>query len=177
MSDLRARIVAWDQRIIRGTHRLRWRPLTGLMKVATYSATGPVWILAVGALLALHFAGRGAPLGDDFLRAMLAALGGWLVGNLLRLLVGRPRPFRGMADHEALVWPPPGASMPSTHAASSIGLATALLSSGHPAAPLVLVWALLTSASRLYLGVHYLTDILVGCALGVIFGLIGFPWP
>jgi membrane-associated phospholipid phosphatase len=60
-------------------------------------------------------------------------------------------------------------SMPSSHAATSVAAIYAF-ENLLPAWPLCL-WALLTGASRSYLGVHYPSDVLVGAALGAAVGV------
>lgn len=65
----------------------------------------------------------------------------------------------------------------SAHAANSFGLATfcyLLMHKQFIKTGYFFVWALLVSYSRIYLGVHYLADVLIGAALGVLFALIIF---
>jgi undecaprenyl-diphosphatase len=61
-------------------------------------------------------------------------------------------------------------SFPSGHAARVAALAI-VLGSAYPAFALPLaVWALLVALSRVALGVHYLFDVIVGIAAGVVIG-------
>ena len=62
----------------------------------------------------------------------------------------------------------------SAHAANSFGLATlsALFVKNRYYTIGVIVWALIVSYSRIYLGVHYPSDILVGAALGTIISML-----
>lgn len=65
---------------------------------------------------------------------------------------------------------------PSCHASNSFALAgfIALLMRRHYVSSLLLVWAVLNSYSRVYLGVHYPGDLFVGACLGLLFAFICF---
>ena len=45
---------------------------------------------------------------------------------------------------------------------------------GHPFAPFAALWAVGVSFSRVWLGVHFASDVLGGAVLGAIVGLL--PW-
>ena len=63
----------------------------------------------------------------------------------------------------------------SSHAANSFGLATFLWLLFHTRwrfAGLLFIWAGIVSYSRIYLGVHYPLDILVGGLVGALFALL-----
>jgi undecaprenyl-diphosphatase len=65
----------------------------------------------------------------------------------------------------------------SSHAANSFGVATIsyiFLSKKIPAIKWLFVWALLFSYTRIYLGVHYPGDILVGALVGILCALIAY---
>ena len=67
----------------------------------------------------------------------------------------------------------------SGHASSAVALATFLwfiLKRKHKTVGIVMIiWAVLVAYSRVYLGVHYLGDVLMGAFMGLILGLI-FAW-
>ena len=87
---------------------------------------------------------------------------------LIKHIVKRPRPFVQNINIVP-VYRAGGTSFPSGHTSSSFATATAL-SRAYPKwyviAPAYL-WAGSVSYSRMYLGVHYPTDVAAGAALGV----------
>jgi undecaprenyl-diphosphatase len=65
----------------------------------------------------------------------------------------------------------------SSHAANTFGTATffmLLFRSRHKWIALLFVWAVLMTYTRIYLGVHYPGDILIGALVGMIGAFIGF---
>lgn len=69
---------------------------------------------------------------------------------------------------------PGGYSWPSCHAANTFALATLLscVMQSRRFTALIFTWAILVSISRIYLGVHYPTDLLCGAAFGSVFGYV-----
>ena len=88
----------------------------------------------------------------------------------IKFTVKRPRPesdwgqiYRSSDPH----------SFPSGHAARATMLAVIILLSGFWALGLIMViWALLVQIARVGLGVHYLSDILVGSLIGIVMGVL-----
>lgn len=90
-----------------------------------------------------------------------------LLTTVIKKIVKRPRPFLGKVRINA-VYQPGSTSFPSGHASSSFTTATALsqvYSKWYVIAPAYL-WAGSVSYSRMYLGVHYPTDVATGAILG-----------
>ena len=101
----------------------------------------------------------------------LLLLAGFFAG-ILKVLIARPRPTQVLQ-----LIAETGYSMPSGHATLSATVATyAWFSSWiqKNIKILLIVLAILISISRLYLGVHYLSDVLAGIALGIILGWFAF---
>ena len=92
---------------------------------------------------------------------------------ILKPLVGRARPFVHAPLVELLVAAPPDASFPSGHTAASFAVVFALRASGSSLWKPALAWAILMAFSRLYLYVHWPTDVLGGAALGAAVGWLG----
>ncbi|WP_337076650.1 phosphatase PAP2 family protein [Aeromonas dhakensis] len=67
-------------------------------------------------------------------------------------------------------------SLPSGHTAAAFLMATVLAASFPLWAPLLFVWAALVGASRLLLGVHYLSDLVAGALLGGGCALLALMW-
>lgn len=149
--------------------------LDGVMPIVTKFGDGGVfWILVAVVLLCLpkH---RRAGLGTG-----IALLLGLLVCNLtLKPLIARPRPYDYQLANfgqtiSLLISAPRDFSFPSGHTLASFEAATVLLlydrRFGIPAA----VLAVLVAFSRLYLYVHYPTDVFCAMVLGILFGVAGY---
>ena len=92
---------------------------------------------------------------------------------LLKPLVGRIRPFAVNTAVELLVTPPLDASFPSGHTAASFAAVFALRTAGSPLWKPALAAAVVIAFSRLYLYVHWPSDVLGGALLGAAVGWAG----
>ncbi|HMA37466.1 MAG TPA: phosphatase PAP2 family protein [Chloroflexia bacterium] len=164
--------MTFDTRVVEEAREMRSPALDRAMAAAT--ATGEPWALgAAGLVVALrwHAEGRQA----DIATAALALLGGSVVNQVLKLLFHRDRPALQLRRAHAT-----GYSFPSGHAMTTLATygTLAYLASrrggltGHPAARLLWIPALalctLVGASRVYLEVHYPTDVLGGWAAATV---------
>lgn len=130
------------------------------------TALGDYGLLWIAAGLLLSFTSKYRRHGILLLGTLLLAT---LLGEgLLKHLVERERPFAAAGITELLISTPHGYSFPSGHTMSSFAAATVLLytkkswgAAGYCAAGLI-------GFSRLYLGVHYPSDVLAGALLGII---------
>lgn len=90
-----------------------------------------------------------------------------LVTTALKAIFRRPRPFMNQVKINA-VYQPQSTSFPSGHTSSAFTTATALsqvYNKWYVVAPAYL-WAGSMGYSRMYLGVHYPSDVITGAALG-----------
>lgn len=103
---------------------------------------------------------------------VLAALGTeyLLCEHLLKPLVGRIRPCDINTGVQLLIGNPHEYSFPSGHAASSFAAATVLYRRGFRWKKWLMLLAVLIAFSRLYLYVHFPTDVLAGAAIGAAAG-------
>ena len=105
-----------------------------------------------------------------------ALLFGFLVGNMtLKPLVGRIRPydFNTLREIPLLVERLSDYSFPSGHTLASLEGATVLLIRDKRLGIPAMIAAILVALSRLYLYVHYPTDVLAGALLGILFAFLG----
>jgi membrane-associated phospholipid phosphatase len=119
---------------------------------------GGVW-LAIGAAGQALDAGRRR----RWRGATATVVAAYLLNLAIKLLVRRSRPE--LPDLPPLTGTPTRLSFPSAHASTSFAGALAYTRLGLPPAPLYAL-AVSLSASRVYLGVHYPSDVLAGAMLG-----------
>jgi len=124
---------------------------------------GVGWV-AAGAAMAWLGGRRGRRAG---LATVFAALGtSYLVEEVIKPVAKRKRPFAGR-DIVVVGIKPEDASFPSGHTASSFAAATAVSSLYPKAGPLAFVLATLVGISRVHLGHHFPSDVLIGSVIGV----------
>ncbi len=88
---------------------------------------------------------------------------------VIKPIVARPRPFTEFPGRVALLIPPPrGYSFPSGHAGSSFSAAVVLCHINRKFGIPALILAFLIAFSRVFLFVHYPSDVLCGALLGII---------
>ena len=95
---------------------------------------------------------------------------GTLVGNItLKNIIARPRPFVQNPDmlNNLLISAPHGYSCPSGHTLSSIECAVVIFLNNKKLGIPALIVAVLIAFSRMYLYVHFFTDILLGTIIGI----------
>lgn len=126
-------------------------------------ADGPLWLLLLLSCLLIDPGGRAASTARVGL--VLGAVN-LLIYWALKRGTRRARPFHDCSDIVACVRAADRFSFPSGHTLHAVSFAL-LLSAAWPAsAPLLWSFAVLVALSRVVLGVHYPSDVLVGAALG-----------
>ncbi len=161
MGRLMQRIQVWDDRTILRIIAQRGLSLTRFMKLISTLGDGYLWsVLAV-----VFFAFT-----DVSLRWLFTGISAFIIElicyKIIKQSTTRQRPFRRNPSIQNLVIPQDEYSFPSGHTAAAT-VAAFLFGIAVPALmPIFFSLAVLIGLSRMYLGVHYPSDILMGFALG-----------
>lgn len=165
MNAFEAEIILWIQENLRG-------PLDGVVKFITHLGDDGILWIAMG--IVLLFFKKTRPAG---ITVLLSLLFDFLIINVaLKALVARPRPYVVNELIEPLVGGVSAyRSFPSGHSGGSFSAMFALYKwvpkkVGIPA----LILAAMVALSRLYVGVHYPTDIIGGCIIGFVCSFLAY---
>lgn len=158
----------WDFSVLDAIAAHRTPALDTFFSAVTHLGdAGIVWIVLAVILLCIR---RTRCLGVCMALALVFDL--LLCNMILKPLVGRLRPFE-LREVALLIKAPHDASFPSGHAAVSFAAAGVLALRRSRLAIPALILACMIAFSRLYLYVHYPTDVLGGILVGLICAVLG----
>ena len=158
-----------DFSILYAIQNLRCDFLDQFMLILTQivGSYGYLW-LAVGAVLCVFRKTRRTGIAVLISYALVFAAGQFV----LKDLIARARPCHLDETVELLVSRPSSYSCPSTHTGWSFAAATAIFMNHRKWGVAALALAAVIGFSRMYLFVHFPTDVLCGLALGVLSGIV-----
>lgn len=140
-----------------------------MLFVTSLGNFGAIWI-ALSALLLIIEKYR-----QSGLAVSIALLIDFVAVNLIiKPLVGRERPCDVTVPEDMLLACLSDHSFPSGHTAAAFAAAFALFLYHKRAGSAALILAVLMGFSRLYLFVHFPSDVIAGALFGLIFGFMGY---
>lgn len=162
------RIQSLDNRVLKNISRIHSPAMNVIMKTASRSANVGIiwWLICLPFLIRSDWRNTGF----NFVIALVVS---HVMGEgLIKHLVKRVRPCHGLDDDEQIITKPRFYSFPSGHSAASFAMVgVSLLRCRLIVFLPILLLASLISFSRLYLRVHYLTDVIAGALLGFTCGV------
>ncbi len=157
-----------DDRVLERIIKIHRPALNKIMILFSNAGTfGTIWWIIC---LPFLFNQKWRMTGINFILALCIA---HLMGQIiLKNIVKRTRPCHKLDDDDLIVDRPRYYSFPSGHTAASFAMVgVALLRCRMTAFLPIIILASLISFSRIYLRVHYLTDVIVGALLGLVCGI------
>lgn len=137
--------------------------------ITSLGNVGAIWIVLAVVLIAIPKTRK-----SGIIVAAALIIDAVLCSGILKNVFCRIRPFDVNTAIQVLIIKPRDFSFPSGHTSASFAAATALyLAKERKLFILTLVLACLIAFSRMYLYVHYPTDILGGALLGILCGYLG----
>ncbi len=161
------RIESRDFRIMRRVNR--WSPprwFRSFMIASTRLGDGWLWYATGAGVLLWGGSQRFVAVGS----AGLAVLSGILLFVILKRVSHRKRPCELEPHCWASILPPDQFSFPSGHSITAFAIAICLGSFYPDLLPALLLAAASIAASRIILGMHFLSDVVAGSAIGILLG-------
>jgi undecaprenyl-diphosphatase len=166
-----SKIKAWDERVILYINQnLKHRVLDYFFIAITYLGSD---VFATGFVIA--FALLPVSTVQSFaLYAAVALILSGLTVSIMKNIIRRKRPFETLIELKSLRIGVDQYSFPSGHttAAFSLAVTSALVTQGNITSALYLFLALLVAISRVYLGVHYPSDVIAGGIIGSSYAIL-----
>ena len=158
-------MVEWDRQVTLVMNTaLQWRTVSPLFRVVSNLGNGKFWYALMGILPLLH--GR---LGlHASLHMGLTGLVTFLVYRSVKGMTQRPRPS---AVYEAIMQGTAALdeySFPSGHTMHAVSFSMIAVTWFPALLPLLLSFTLLIAVSRVVLGLHYPTDVILGALFGIL---------
>lgn len=168
---MRKRIQAWDDRMLMRFARQHTPLMNKIMiMITTTGDNGFIWFALAAPFFLMN---KWRLMGFTILAALgIASLTGEIT---IKHIVKRVRPCNKAFEDYLLIENPPHYSFPSGHTTASFAVAAVMTVMCPLFCLPVILYAALIALSRLYLLVHYPTDVIAGVLIGLICGFITIP--
>lgn len=163
------KLYQWEKRMILRLNSGSHPAADQLMLWATRMGNGGLAWIAVSLIMM----GMGWRL-EGLMMLLALSLTAFLINLVIKPMFTRKRPYEILKSVRTMIAPPFGSSFPSGHAASSFAAASMLWFFNMPFRHLALVLALLIAVSRVYLMVHFPSDVLVGVVSGIVISYLTY---
>lgn len=144
--------------------------LSIILPIITFAGTEIFW-LAICAVIFIFGGEKGRKVA---ILCIVALALGYFISETLKYLVARPRPY-AVLNGVNFYFYMEGYSFPSGHSIASFTACT-FLGIKYGYLYLFLACALLVGFSRIYLGLHYPSDVIFGALIGVMCSLLVLKW-
>jgi len=165
------RILRWDLQVClrfnRVCHHVSWRLLFRCVSVL---GDGMAWYALMAFLLLRDRDAAVVPV----LHLVGVGLVSTVVYKWLKKRTLRPRPYQAHAGIEHFAAPLDSFSFPSGHTLHAVAFTSVTLAYYPGLAWLLLPFTLLIALSRVVLGLHYPSDVLVGAVMGALLAVVSF---
>ena len=169
INSIYRQIQLWDTKII--LEVVSWRTDLRTKFFKMMSVMGDGWWWAILGIIVWYFVG----FNSDWLKMCLTAFAIELIFyKFIKLYTTRRRPYQRYKIIENLVEPIDKFSFPSGHTAAATVAAMVFSYAFSWIIPVAVLVVILIGFSRIYLGVHYLSDVIIGFLLGQFSFWIGF---
>lgn len=161
--------MVWEFAVLDWLQTVHTPVLDAFFKTITHLGDKGLFFIVLGVILVCI--PRTRSLGAGMLAALV--LGALICNVTLKPLIARARPCWINDTVQLLVAAPKDFSFPSGHSFCSFAAATAVFLHHKKWGVAMYVVAVLIAVSRLYLYVHFPTDVLVGAVIGICVGILG----
>lgn len=133
----------------------------------TFLASFLIWLMFAG--LTFMWVIDGKIKREQALHALASALVAWVLTFMIKSLLPQPRPFVfGDLQPLTITLPSDNSSFPSAHSAVAFALATSVWMHNKKLGLRFVVAAFLVGLGRILSNVHFLHDVWVGAAIGIV---------
>lgn len=147
----------------------RNKPCNTVLKLC-YNFLPPIMFVSYGILIVFMF------FSDIkiFARITLSPLTVFAIVTFFRKIFNRPRPYEKFATTSVFGKNKKGESMPSRHTACAFIIAMAFMYVSIPLGIAYLIISALIMISRVLAGVHFISDVIAGMAISLLYGYFSF---